>query len=94
VTEDCYKGENEAESLHSEAEADLLRPERTQGRRRAHLVTVIELEAIEVERLITEKKGLTGHHGVHRHRPEAVGMQAGDLIILAARPSMGKTSLA
>ena len=95
VTEDCYKGETEAESLLSEAEAAFFGlSERKVGVERAWK-QLIELEAIEVERLITEKKGLTGvTTGFMDIDRKLLGMQAGDLIILAARPSMGKTSLA
>ena len=95
VTEDCYKGEVEAESLLSEAEAAFFGlSERKVGVERTWK-QLIELEAIEVERLITEKKGLTGvTTGFMDIDRKLLGMQAGDLIILAARPSMGKTSLA
>ena len=95
VTEDCYKGETEAESLLSEAEAAFFGlSERKVGVERTWK-QLIELEAIEVERLITEKKGLTGvTTGFMDIDRKLLGMQAGDLIILAARPSMGKTSLA
>ena len=95
VTEDCYKGEVEAESLLSEAEAAFFGlSERKVGVERTWK-QLIELEAIEVERLITEKKGLTGvTTGFIDIDRKLLGMQAGDLIILAARPSMGKTSLA
>ena len=95
VTEDCYKGETEAESLLSEAEAAFFGlSERKVGVERTWK-QLIELEAIEVERLITEKKGITGvTTGFMDIDRKLLGMQAGDLIILAARPSMGKTSLA
>ena len=95
VTEDCYKGETEAESLLSEAEAAFFGlSERKVGVERTWK-QLFELEAIEVERLITEKKGLTGvTTGFMDIDRKLLGMQAGDLIILAARPSMGKTSLA
>ena len=95
VTENCYKGETEAESLLSEAEGTFFSlGERKVGVERTWK-QLIELEAIEVERLITEKKGLTGvTTGFMDIDRKLLGMQAGDLIILAARPSMGKTSLA
>lgn len=95
VTEDCYKGETEAESLLSEAEAAFFGlSERKVGAERTWK-QLIEQEAVEVERLITEKKSLTGvTTGFADVDRMLLGMQPGDLIILAARPSMGKTSLA
>ena len=95
VTEDCYKGETEAESLLSEAEAAFFGlSERKVGVERTWK-QLIEQEAVEVERLITEKKGITGiSTGFVDIDRKLLGMQPGDLIILAARPSMGKTSLA
>lgn len=95
VTESCYQGEAEAESLLNEAEAAFFGlSERKVGVERTWK-QLIELEAKEVERLITEKKGITGiSTGFMDIDRILLGMQPGDLIVLAARPSMGKTSLA
>ena len=95
VTEDCYKGELEAESMLSSAEETFyalseqrINVERTWGQ-------LVNLEMQEVEKLIQEKKGITGvSTGFSDIDRMLLGMQAGDLIVLAARPSMGKTSLA
>jgi len=95
VTEDCYKGEAEAESLLSSAEEAFyslsekkVGVERTWGQ-------LVGQEMAEVEKLILEKKGITGiSTGFVDVDRMLLGMQGGDLIVLAARPSMGKTSLA
>lgn len=95
VTEDCYKRETEAESLLSAAEESFYSlgekktgVERTWGQ-------LVNEEMKEVETLITEKKGITGvSTGFQDIDQMLLGMQKGDLIVLAARPSMGKTSLA
>ena len=95
VTEDCYKGETEAESMLSSAEETFyalseqrIAVERTWGQ-------LVNLEMKEVEKLIQEKKGITGvSTGYADIDRMLLGMQGGDLIVLAARPSMGKTSLA
>lgn len=95
VTEDCYKGELEAESMLSAAEEtfyDLseqrIGVERTWGE-------LVNDEMKEVEVLIREKKGITGiSTGYQDIDTMLLGLQKGDLIVLAARPSMGKTSLA
>ena len=95
VTEDCYQGEAEAEALLNEAEESFFRlSEKKTGVERTWK-QLIDLEAVEVERLITDKKGITGvSTGYVDIDQMLLGMQAGDLLILAARPSMGKTSLA
>ncbi|MDY0145741.1 MAG: replicative DNA helicase [Kiritimatiellia bacterium] len=95
VTEEVYKGEQEAESLLGFAEESFyalseqrVSTERTFGK-------LIEDEMKEVEKLISEKKGITGlSTGFERIDEMLLGMQNSDLIVLAARPSMGKTSLA
>ncbi|MBF0605609.1 MAG: replicative DNA helicase [Nitrospirae bacterium] len=49
----------------------------------------------KVDKLMTEKKGVTGvPTGFIRLDKMLTGMQPSDLLILAARPSMGKTALA
>ena len=95
VTEDCYQGEAEAESLLNVAEESFFRlSEKKTGVERTWK-QLIDQEAIEVERLLTEKQGITGvSTGFMDIDRMLLGMQPGDLIVLAARPSMGKTSLA
>ena len=95
VTEECYRKEQEAESILNNAEESFfslsekrIGNERTWGE-------LIEVEIAEAERLIQEKKGLTGiSSGFERIDEMLLGFQNSDLIILAARPSMGKTALA
>ena len=95
VTENCYQGEAEAESQLSAAEEAFyslseqrIASERTWG-------SLVNAEMKEVETLISEKKGITGvSTGFADIDRMLLGMQGGDLIVLAARPSMGKTSLA
>jgi replicative DNA helicase len=95
VTEDCYKGEMEAESLlNTAAETFNSMGEQRAGVERTWGQLVTE-EMKEVERLIQEKKGLTGlSTGFVDIDLKLLGLQPSDLIVLAARPSMGKTSLA
>lgn len=95
VTENCYQGDAEAESQLSAAEEAFyslseqrIASERTWG-------SLVNAEMKEVETLISEKKGITGvSTGFADVDRMLLGMQGGDLIVLAARPSMGKTSLA
>ena len=95
VTEDCYKGEAEAESMLSSAEETFYAlSEKRIGVERTW-EQLVNLEMREVEKLISEKKGITGVSTGFQDIDEMLsGMQPGDLIVLAARPSMGKTSLA
>lgn len=56
---------------------------------------VVKTEMEEIEALLKEKKGITGiSTGFRDIDKMLLGLQKTDLIILAARPSMGKTSLA
>ncbi len=95
VTEDCYKGEMEAESLlNTAAETFNSMGEQRTGAEKLWSKLVTD-EMKEVERLIQEKKGITGiSTGYEDIDKMLLGFQASDLIVLAARPSMGKTSLA
>ena len=95
VTEDCYKGEEEAESLLSRAEGSFFILSENRVSVERSWKQLVGLEMIEVEKLIQEKKGITGiSTGFIDIDQMLLGMQGGDLIVLAARPSMGKTSLA
>lgn len=95
VTEDCYKGELEAESLLSSAEESFYAlSEQRVGVERTW-EQLVNLEIKEVEKIISQGKALTGiSTGFEDIDKMLLGMQNGDLIVLAARPSMGKTSLA
>ncbi len=95
VTEDCYKGEMEAESLLNTAAETFnsMGEQRTGAEKTWNKLVTDEMK--EVERLIQEKKGITGiSTGYTDIDKMLLGLQASDLIVLAARPSMGKTSLA
>jgi len=95
VTENCYKGETEADGVLVEAEeAFFSLSEQRIGADKAW-GDLINDEMKEVEKLISEKKGITGLSTGFKDVDEMLlGLQKADLIVLAARPSMGKTSLA
>ena len=69
-----------------------------QERRRRGMVKVSDLLTAEMERIeeaAKSKRLLTGiESGYHELDEMTSGLQAGDLIIMAGRPSMGKTALA
>ena len=55
---------------------------------------IVDESLPKIEQLFEHKKLITGvPTGVRRHRRMTRGLQPSDLIIVAARPSMGKTSL-
>ncbi|MDR0993686.1 MAG: replicative DNA helicase [Verrucomicrobiota bacterium] len=95
VTEECYKTDLEAETVLGRAEEAFFQlSERRVGQERPW-ADLVEAEMAEAETLIQQKKGLTGiSTGFVDIDQILLGMQPGDLMILAARPSMGKTSLA
>lgn len=95
ITEKCYRGEMEADSLLSTAEESFYSLSEQRVSVEQSWGPLVEKEMEEVERLISEKKGITGlSTGFVDIDQMLLGLQKADLIVLAARPSMGKTSLA
>ena len=95
VTEECFKREKEAADVLVEAEQSFFSlSEQQLGTELAWSKLVVD-EMGEIETLLEQKKGLTGiSSGFVDIDGKLLGFQKSDLIILAARPSMGKTSLA
>ena len=95
VTEDCFKNEQPAEDVLSAAEGAFFALSESRVGGEKNWATLINDEIVQIEKLISERKGITGlSTGYDKIDEMLSGMQAGDLIVLAARPSMGKTSLA
>jgi len=95
VTEDCYKTDLEAEGLLSSTEEKFFSLSESRVSVERAWKDLVGDEMDEVEILIREKKSVTGiSTGFVDIDEILLGMQAGDIIVLAARPSMGKTSLA
>jgi replicative DNA helicase len=95
IMNECFDQVDPAEEVLDRAEASLfeLAERRTEG----GLVAVRELERDArdtLERLYREKQAITGvASGFADFDRMTSGLQPSDLIILAARPSMGKTAL-
>lgn len=91
-----YDGLGESEDLLEYAEREIFRL--AQGRLGRSFVPMLEIlkESIEiVDRLSKNKERITGvPTGYHLIDHMTAGLQQSDLIIIAGRPSMGKTSLA
>ncbi len=96
IQELALDGEEDADSILDRAESSIF--ELADDRVRAGLIGVKELVSQNFERLsriFTEGRRITGlATGYPELDNELAGLQPSELIILAARPSMGKTALA
>ncbi len=96
IINQCYEGEAAAEDLLDEAQKQVFAI--AEGSLRGGFVPVKELAGMTlayIDRLHEHKELITGlPTGFERLDELTSGLQNGDLIILAARPSIGKTALA
>jgi len=92
----CYDEQERLETLVDEAEQKIFDIARTKSSQSFHALRDIIPEAFaRVEALAKRKEHITGvPTGYDALDRMTAGLQASDLIILAARPSMGKTALA
>lgn len=96
IAEQCYAGEEDAEAALDQAEREILAISQERVERDfVHLKPLVKTAFEEAERKFYAKSAITG---VSTGYPDldnlTAGLQASDLIIIAGRPSMGKTSLA
>jgi replicative DNA helicase len=91
----CYSGEEDADRMLDEAERAVF--ELSQNRQRGAVLKVKDIihDAMEmVENLSRHETHITGVPTGYPELDEMTsGLQPGELVILAARPSMGKTAL-
>ena len=91
-----YEGNGEVDTLFESAEKNLMRLARQRQARR--IVPIQELAAASMDRIaafMENRDALTGLSTGFRDLDDLTnGLQPSDFIILAARPSMGKTALA
>ncbi|HZI92921.1 MAG TPA: replicative DNA helicase [Patescibacteria group bacterium] len=96
IINQCYEGEGSAEDLLDEAQKQIFAI--AEGNLRSGFVPVRDVATPTLEyidRLHERKELITGiPTGYERLDEMTSGLQNNDLIILAARPSMGKTALA
>ncbi len=97
ILKDAYDAQSEAETVLSKAQQDIFDILKTQKQRSYQEITTILNETFaEIERLHhLEHSGIIGvPSGFAALDNITAGFQKGDLIVLAGRPSMGKTALA
>lgn len=93
--EACYYGEDTADSILDHAEQSMFDISDFQRRSMMPWPTVIKNAITQIDHIMTEKRDITGiPTGFIDLDRITHGLQPGDMIIIAARPSMGKTSLA
>ncbi|MFH1725105.1 MAG: replicative DNA helicase [Elusimicrobiota bacterium] len=92
----CYTEQKEASQLLDDAQGRILAVAQKQSVSGFHDVKALAHEVIEdIERLHQHKGDVTGvPTGLTDFDKKTAGFQKGDLILIAARPSQGKTALA
>lgn len=92
----CYEEQNDIDILVDEAEQAIFEIAGTKGEQNfTHIKTIVPKAFATVEQLYKRKELITGvPSGYSEIDRMTAGLQPSDLIILAARPSMGKTSFA
>lgn len=96
IADRCYQEQNDIDLLVDEAEQAIFDIAGSKGDQNfAHIKTIVPKAFAAVEQLYKRKELITGvPSGYHDIDKMTAGLQPSDLIILAARPSMGKTSFA
>jgi replicative DNA helicase len=91
----CYKGEEDADGILDRAEQSFFDISEVQRSTTVAWSAVINETMEQVEHMLQLRKDITGLPTGYLDLDRVTrGLQRGDLIIIAARPSMGKTSLA
>ncbi len=95
AVEKCYDPEKDAELVLAETEEDFFSISEMQKGSVRNWASLIDSNVEEINMILDNKKGMTGiPSGYADIDKKLFGLQPADMIVLAARPSMGKTSLA
>lgn len=93
--EKCYTSDEQADELLGQAEQSFFEIGELTGGSMVPWKELMRSSMEDIENIFQQKKGLTGvPTGFKGIDDKLLGLQRTDIIILAARPSMGKTSLA
>ncbi len=93
---ECFNPDSQADTLLSQVEQNFLNITENQHGAVTHWFDAVTEVMEHVEKVFLTRKGVgtaisTGFHNLDKF---LVGLRGGEMIVLAARPSMGKTSLA
>lgn len=95
LIDQCYTQEKPAEEILQDAERSIFDIAQRRMTETVRWPDLVKKTMVHVEHILQTRRGLTGlPTGYLDLDRMLLGLQPGDLIILAARPSMGKTSLA
>jgi replicative DNA helicase len=93
--QDCYAAEDSADLVLSRAEQAFLNITERQHGQAVSWPDAVKGTMEHIDRILTLRRGLTGISTGFLNLDRLLqGMRPGEMIVLAARPSMGKTSLA
>jgi replicative DNA helicase len=93
--EDCYQSEEDATALLNQVEQSFFELGNLRRDALRPWSDMVKIAMKEIEHIFQTKQGSTGLPTGYRDLDRLLmGMQKSDILILAARPSMGKTSLA
>ncbi len=91
----CYAGEQDVEALLGETEQSFYDIGEMNNQQMDSWEKLVRGTMSDIENIFLQKKGVTGiPTGFLNIDGKLLGLQKSDMIIIAARPSMGKTSLA
>ncbi len=94
-TEACYRGDESADLILDRSEQNLFDVSNDQQRSAVSWSEAVSDTMKQIEKIFENKSGITGVPTGYIELDRITGgFQPADMIILAARPSMGKTSLA
>ncbi len=95
AVESCYAGEEDADLILDKTEQALFDIANVQRQTIVPWSSVIKDTMVHIDQIISMRRDITGiPTGFYDLDRMTKGLQPGDLVIIAARPSMGKTSLA
>jgi replicative DNA helicase len=96
IARECYRAEHDAGSILDEAEQKIFRVSESRvSQGFAHIKDILKERFEEIQRVHESRESITGlSSGFIDLDKYTAGFHPGDLVIIAGRPSMGKTSFA